>query len=88
MPWKEKRMRIRYNDAVDEGTVRINPKAADYLGLSDEIEIVIAGKKRLRFKVLKHDMVPENEVWCNPEELRTCGVADKTIATCRAPLKK
>ena len=83
----EKRLRIRRTSSVPPGQVRVNPKTKDYLGLSDHIEIVVAGKKKIIFKVLSLEEVPENEVWGNDEELRSHGIADYTIATCRAPLK-
>ncbi len=84
----EKRLRIRRMDEVPPGQARMNPKTMEYLGISDEVEVVIAGKKRLCFKVLSLDSVPENEVWCNTDELRSYGIADYTIATCRAPLEQ
>ncbi|RLE78205.1 MAG: hypothetical protein DRJ44_00300 [Thermoprotei archaeon] len=83
----EKRLRIRRMPSIPPGQVRINPKTMEYLGIDDEVEIVVARKKRLVFKAYSLDEVPENEVWGNEEELRTHGIADYTIATCRAPLK-
>jgi len=80
-------MRVRQRDDVEEGCAKMNPKAIKYLGIKGEVEIVIAGKKKLRFKVLAWDKTPENEVWCNAEEMQMHGIADRTIATCRAPLK-
>ncbi len=64
----------------------MNPAAMKYLGIEDKVEIVIAGKRRYVFKVLPLDTVPENEVWCNEDDLRTYGIADNTVATVRAPL--
>jgi len=83
----EKRLRIRRTSIVPPGQVRLNPKTIKYLKLDDKVEIVIAGKKRLILKVLSMDDIPENEVWGNEEEMREYGIADYTIATCRAPLK-
>ena len=65
---------------------RMNPKAMEYLGITDEVEVVVGGKKRYRFKVLPLDAVPENEVWCNTDQLKELGIADNTIAAVRAPL--
>jgi len=84
----EKRMRLRRRSDVQKGTAKMNPKAIKYLKIENELEAVVAGKKKLRFRVLAWDETPENEVWCNEEELQMHGVADRTIATCRAPLNK
>ncbi|OYT62905.1 MAG: hypothetical protein B6U69_00665 [Thermofilum sp. ex4484_15] len=84
---KEKRLRIRRKDDVQEGYAKMNPKAVEYLGIKDIVEIVKVGGKKYRFKVITLEEVPENEVWCNADELRAKGIADKTIATCRAPLE-
>ena len=83
----EKRLRIRRVPSIPPGQVRVNPKTMEYLHLGDKIEIVVAKKKRLVFKVFSLEEVPENEIWGNEEELRSHGIADYTIATCRAPLK-
>ncbi len=82
----EKRLRIRQRNDVDRGMAKMNPKTMRYLGIEDMVEIVIAGKKKIRFKVIGLDTVPENEVWANAQELRERGVADRTIATVRRPL--
>ena len=87
MPRVEKRLRVRRNEQVPPGQARMNPKTMEYLGIEEEVELVVAGKKRLCFKALPLEAVPENEVWCNAEELRGYGIADYTIATCRAPLR-
>ncbi|RLE94556.1 MAG: hypothetical protein DRN04_03195 [Thermoprotei archaeon] len=84
---REKRLRLRRKDNVSRGLAKMNSKAAEFLGIKDSLEVVIAGKKRLYFRVLVSEDVPENEVWCNEDELREYGIADNSIATCRAPLK-
>ena len=84
----ERRLRIRRESNVHEGYAKMNPKAMKYLKIDNKVEVVIGGSKRITFKVLSSEDVPENEVWCNEDELRTLGISDKTIATCRAPLKK
>lgn len=83
----EKRLRLRRRPEVPEGTARLNPRAMKYLGITDKVEIVIAGGKRLLLKALAFEQVPENEIWCNEDQLRSSGIADRTIATCRAPIK-
>ncbi len=79
-------MRIRRKDTVPRQQARLNPKAMEYLGIKDKVEIVIGGKKRLIFSALALDSVPESEVWCNSDELKELGVADNTIAAVRAPI--
>jgi len=83
----EKRLRIRQRDDVDRGIAKLNPKTMEFLGIRDKVEVVIAGKKRLVFQALALDSIPENEVWANADELREHGIADRTIATVRRPLK-
>jgi len=84
----EKRLRIRQRDDVERGMAKLNPKTMEYLGIRDFVEVVIAGKKRLRFRALALEGVPEGEVWANAQELRERGVADRTIATVRRPLNQ
>jgi len=83
---RERRLRIRRRDGVPRGQARMNPRAMEYLGIRDRVEVVVGGKKKLLFTVLPLETVPENEVWCNADELRELGVADNTIAAVRAPL--
>lgn len=64
----------------------MNPRAMEYLSIKDRVEIVIGGKRRFIFTVLPFERVPENEVWCNADELKELGVADNTIAATRTPL--
>jgi len=82
----EKRLKLRKKDEVQEGTARINPKTADFLGISGKLEIVLAGKKRYNFDVIISGGVPVNEVWLNSEQMRRLGISDNTTATVRKPL--
>lgn len=81
---RERRLRIRRRKEVSEGKALMNPKTMSELGISSEIEVVIAGKKHYFFQVSARDEVPPGEVWCNDEQLKTLGIADNTIATVRA----
>ncbi len=83
----ERRLRLRRREEVGRGLAKMNPRMMEELGITTELEVVIAGKKRYRFRVLSDESVPEREVWCNEEELREYGIADNTVATCRAPLE-
>ncbi|MHB9302844.1 hypothetical protein [Thermofilum pendens] len=81
---RERRLRLRRRDEVPEGRAFMNPSTMNELGISSEIEVVIAGKKKLYFAAMPSESVPPNEVWCNTDELKTKGVADNSIATVRA----
>ncbi|RLF16453.1 MAG: hypothetical protein DRJ97_00990 [Thermoprotei archaeon] len=82
----EKRLRLRRMDEVSEGEAKVNPKTMEFLGIKDQLEVVIAGKKRLTFKALPSEAVPVNEVWINTLEARAKGIADNSIATVRAKI--
>ncbi len=82
----EKRLKLRKKDEVKEGVARINPKTAEFLGITSKLEVVLAGKKRYNFDVVLSDAVPVNEVWLNSEQMRRLGIADNTTATVRRPL--
>lgn len=82
----ERRLRLRRMDEVDAGEAKINPRTMEYLGIKDQLEVVIAGKKRLTFKALPSEAVPVNEVWINSMEARSKGIADNSIATVRAKI--
>lgn len=84
MARKERRLRLRWKTNVTEGKAFMNPQTMKELDIEAKIEAVIAGKKKLHFTALPMEGVPRNEVWCNEDELRRQGVADKTIATVRA----
>lgn len=81
---RERRLRIRRRSEVAEGKALMNPKTMSELGISSEIEVVIAGKKHYFFQASPRDDVPPHEVWCNDEQLKILGVADNTIATVRS----
>ena len=55
--------------------------------ITDEIEVVIAGKRKCILKVTGDERVPLREVWANAEELKRLGIADNSIATIRRPLR-
>ncbi|MEM4575899.1 MAG: hypothetical protein QW701_00405 [Candidatus Nezhaarchaeales archaeon] len=82
----EKRLKLRKKDEVEEGSARINSKTAEFLGITDKLEVVLAGKKRYEFNAVISDGVPVNEVWLNSEQMKKLGIADNTTATVRKPL--
>lgn len=80
----EKRIRVRRREEVKPEQAFISPKLLEELRVEKEVEIIVAGKKKLRFKAVSSENVPEREVWCNSEVLRENGIADNSIATVRA----
>lgn len=80
----ERRVRVKQKDEVKPGQAMLSPKLAEELNVEEEVEIVVAGKKKLRFKAVLSENVQEKEVWCNSEVLREQGIADNSIATIRA----
>ncbi|MCC6013308.1 MAG: hypothetical protein LM593_02970 [Candidatus Verstraetearchaeota archaeon] len=84
----EKRLRIRRVDGIEKGTCKMNSETYNYLKITDKIEIIVAGKKKIELNAFPFSDVPENEVWANPDEMKLVGIADNTIATVRAVMKK
>ena len=82
---KQKRMRLRHRVEVEKGKSFLNPKTMSFLEVEDsqEIEIVVAKKKKFRSIAFSKSEVPLNEVWMNPDELQEKGIADNSIATVR-----
>ncbi|MFP3302472.1 MAG: hypothetical protein RXO25_01395 [Caldivirga sp.] len=86
---RERRLRVRRRDDVEEGKAMLNPQIASELGIAGKVELVLVGggsrERRYVMDVVLNDKVPRGEVWCNANELRRLGVADNSIATVRAP---
>ncbi len=82
---REKRIRVRYDDALAVGAVKLSKELAKMLGINegDKVEIVVAGRHKFIYTAVLTDEGGINEVYCNPEELRERGVADNSIATIR-----
>jgi len=85
---RERRVRIRRVPNVERGTAKVNPQLADELKLGDRVEVVVSGgssrERRYTFSVVKSDEVPLGEIWCNEDELKAYGVADRTVVTVRS----
>jgi len=81
----EKRIRIRYDESLQEDQAKLSKELAKFLGISedDQVEIVVAGRKKFVFKPIVVDELDPNTVMCYPEKLRESGVADNSIATIR-----
>jgi ATP-dependent protease ClpP protease subunit len=85
MSLPEKRMRIRSHEDVTSENSKMNSKMAEQLGISEEVEAIVSGKWKGKWKVDLTESVPANEVWMNGDELKAKGIADNTIATIRKP---
>lgn len=88
-PIRERRLRVRRSNDVEEGKAMLNPQTASELGIVDKVELVLVGggsrERRYIMSAIANDKVPRGEVWCNAEEMRRYGIADNSIATVRAP---
>jgi hypothetical protein len=82
-PRKEKRLRIKLKDDVKEGKLLINEKIAKELEITDKVEIVVGGKKKLILDALLSSEIPEENVFINTLLAKANGIADNTIATIR-----
>lgn len=80
---KERRIRIRHRDDVKRNEAIINPQLASEIKATNQVEVVVAGKKKFIFNIIINEKVPINEIWCNSELLKTHGIADNSIATVR-----
>ena len=80
---KEKRIRLRLKKEIPPEELHIHPSLIRELRISSKAEISVAGKKRLKFKAVEDDGVPENEVWGNEEVMREKGLADNSLVTLR-----
>ncbi|MCI4464609.1 MAG: hypothetical protein JHC22_02310 [Thermoproteus sp.] len=79
---EERRLRAKAVDEVERGNAKINKSVAEEYGSVEEVEIV-GGEKRRTFKALADEKVPQQEVWVNPEDLKSLGIAEGTIVTVR-----
>jgi hypothetical protein len=82
---KERRLRILYDDSINEGELVIHKELKDELNIKTKAEIVVA-KRRFIFKCKSRTTVEENKIYGNPEDLSAKGIHDDSIATIRAPL--
>ncbi len=80
---REKRVRVRLKDDVPPDELHLSPGLAKFIGVRERAELSIPGKKRMSFKAVIDERIPENEVWVNTELMRERGVADSSLATVR-----
>lgn len=83
---QEKRVKLIHDAAVEQGTLRISKKLATELGITDEAEIAVGGKIRLRLKAAIDESTDDDtSVWANPDEMREHGIADRSTVSVRSP---
>ncbi|MEM0122036.1 MAG: hypothetical protein QXG79_01395 [Saccharolobus sp.] len=82
-PPKEKRVKIRKRNDVEKGFALISTKLAKELGITDNLELSVKGK-RLKLKAIIQEGVPDLEIWASPEDLVTLGIEDNSAITVRA----
>jgi len=83
---KEKRLRIKLRDEVKEGKILINEKLAKELEITDAVEIVVGGKKKLVLSTILSSEIPPDNVIINTALAKANGISDNTIATIRKAL--
>ena len=80
---KEKRVKMRKKPEVDKGVIIVPERTAKELGIKDEVEVSVKGRKHV-FKAITLDKIPEYEIWGNPEDMVTLGLEDNSTVTIRA----
>ncbi len=80
---REKRIRLRYSQDVSPDQAKISSRLAKELGVTDYIEMTVAGKKRFRFRAVIDDSVPYDYIFVNPDLMRQNGIADNSMCTVR-----
>ncbi|HLI46228.1 MAG TPA: hypothetical protein VKU94_03460 [Geobacterales bacterium] len=80
---KEKRLRLKLQDSVKEDRIMINDKLAKELEITDKVEIVVGGKKKLVLNAMYSSDVPIDQAIINTIQGKVNGIADNTIATIR-----
>ncbi len=80
---REKRIRVRLKPDIPPEELYLSPALAKYIGVKEKAELSVPGKKRMSFKAVIRDDIPENEVWVNEDLMRERGVADNSLATVR-----
>jgi len=80
---REKRIRLRYSPDVSPDQAKISSRLAKELGISEYIEMTVAGRKRFRFKAIIDDSVPYDYIFVNPDLMRQYGIADNSMCTIR-----
>ncbi|MFP3065031.1 MAG: hypothetical protein RXR59_05785 [Sulfolobus sp.] len=80
---KEKRVKMRKRGDIDSGFILISAKLANELGIKEEAEVSVKGK-RAKFKVIIQDGIPETEIWANDADMLKLGFEDNSTVSVRA----
>jgi len=80
---REKRIRLRYCPDVSPEQAKISSRLAKELGITEYVEMTVAGRKRFRFKAIIDDTVPYDYILVNPDLMRQYGIADNSMCTVR-----
>ncbi len=79
----EKRIRLKYDYSLEPEEAKISPSLARELGITELLEITVAGRHRFAFKAIIDEEVEENRVHVNPDLMEEHGISDNSIATVR-----
>ncbi|BFH73402.1 hypothetical protein SJAV_13460 [Sulfurisphaera javensis] len=82
-PPKEKRVKMRKRPDVDQGIILISNKLANELGITEEVEVSVKGR-RAKFKVIIQDGLPETEIYGNEADMIKLGLEDNSTVSVRA----
>ncbi len=83
----EKRVRLGYDQSVEEGKLMMSKKLAAQLGIIDRVELSVGGG-RVRVvlaAVLDESSTDDTSVRANPDQMKALGVADGSTVVVRAP---
>ena len=81
---RERRIRIRYDESLKPEEARIHPDLARELGITDKLEIVVAGRHRFIFRAIIDEEAPRDRVLVPGDLMMEHGVANESIATVRS----
>jgi len=82
-PPKEKRLKMRKRPDVDQGIILVSSKLANELGIKDEAEVSVKGR-RSTFKVIIQDGLPDTEIYGNEADMMKLGLEDNSTISLRA----
>ncbi len=82
---QEKRVKLVYDESVERGSLRISKRLATTLGITDQAEVAVGGKTRLRLKAVIDESTNDDvTIWANPDEMKEHGIADGSTVSVRA----
>lgn len=82
-PPKEKRLKMRKRPDVDQGIILVSTKLANELGIKDEAEVSVKGRRTI-FKVILQDGLPETEIYGNEADMIKLGLEDNSTVSLRS----